>query len=262
MQGMSSTEWGAYLREHAGLDVPADEVVDAVLERLLDSYRRDLPLLPGAVEAVRRVAADWPVALASSSNRSVIDLVLEHSGLAGTFAATVSSEEVTRGKPSPDVYLEAAARLGVDPARCAAVEDSTNGIRSALAAGMVVVAVPNPHYPPPEEVLGRAALVVASAEELQPARAPRRRRGHRRPLSTEGRAAEKGPAQVRSGVDAFQRRRTPPNPGNRPRGTTDPDCPGRDVTPCHRPTGAGSLTAQGTSARGTRCRTRRCCWRR
>ena len=80
--------------------------------------------------------------------------------------ATVSSEEVARGKPSPDVYLEAARRLGVPAADCAAVEDSANGIRAANAAGMVVIAYPNQHYAPDAEALGLADVVVGALGEL------------------------------------------------------------------------------------------------
>jgi HAD superfamily hydrolase (TIGR01509 family) len=128
-----------------------------------------LPLLPGAVEAVRRLAARWPLALASSANRPIIDLVVERAGLGEAFTVTVSSEEVARGKPAPDVYLEAARRLGADPRRCAAVEDSANGLRSAAAAGMRVVAVPNRRYPPAPELVGTADLVLADLRELTPA---------------------------------------------------------------------------------------------
>jgi HAD superfamily hydrolase (TIGR01509 family) len=131
-----------------------------------EAYRRDLPLLPGAVEAVRRAAAVFPLSLASSSNREVFETVLELAGIAGCFRATVSSEEVAHGKPAPDVYLEAARRLGVEPARCAAVEDSHAGIRSAKAAGMRVVAIPNASYPPDEEALELADAVVPTLDEL------------------------------------------------------------------------------------------------
>jgi len=116
---------------------------------------------------VRRVAERWPLAIASSSNPELIEVVLRSSGLAPLFPVAVSSQEVPRGKPSPDVYLEAARRLGVDPARCAAVEDSHNGIRSAKAAGMRVVAVPNPHFPPDAEAMAQADVVIASIGELQ-----------------------------------------------------------------------------------------------
>jgi HAD superfamily hydrolase (TIGR01509 family) len=126
-------------------------------------------LLDGAVEAVRALAASYPLAVASSSNRPLIDAVLETAGIAECFVATVSSEEVPRGKPSPDVYLEAARRLGVPAVECAAVEDSANGIRAAKAAGMFVIAYPNEHYPPDDEALGLADVVVAELSELEAA---------------------------------------------------------------------------------------------
>jgi HAD superfamily hydrolase (TIGR01509 family) len=158
MQGMSSTEWSAYLHDALGVDMDPARISDEVVARLLAMYSVHLPLLPGAVAAVERLGARWPLGLASSSNRPIIDAVLEVSGLAPWFTATVSSEEVPRGKPSPDVYLEAARRLGVDPAACAAVEDSANGARSALAAGMTTVLIPNRQYPPPADVTAAVAL--------------------------------------------------------------------------------------------------------
>jgi HAD superfamily hydrolase (TIGR01509 family) len=166
MQGMSSTEWSGYLRDVLGVDLSPDRIVDLVVAGLLDRYQRGLPLLPGAIQAVRRIGQRWPLALASSANRVVIDKVLLISGLDDAFEATVSSEEVPRGKPAPDVYLEAARRLGRPPGACAAVEDSANGIRSAIAAGMHAVAVPNRDYPPPDTVLADADLVVDSLADL------------------------------------------------------------------------------------------------
>ena len=139
------------------------------MRRLLAIYRDDLPLIPGARAAVERIAARWPLAVASSSNRELIEAVLELAGLERFFRATVSSEEVPRGKPAPDVYLEAARRLGADPARCAAVEDSHKGILSAKAAGMRVLAVPNPRYPPDEEALAAADVVLETIDELDAA---------------------------------------------------------------------------------------------
>jgi HAD superfamily hydrolase (TIGR01509 family) len=167
MMGMSSPEWSVYMAEELGVPGTAEEINAAIVARMLERYGEAPPLIPGAVEAVRRIAAWVPLAIASSSNRELIDVVLRVSGLAADFAATVSSEEVARGKPSPDVYLEAARRLGVDSNRCGAVEDSHNGIRSAKAAGMRVVAVPNPHYPPDDEALALADLVVPTIGELQ-----------------------------------------------------------------------------------------------
>src|SRR5919202_6235657 len=160
MLGMSSPEWSRYVRNELGVAMTPEEISDDVVKRLLGVYRRGLPLLPGAVEAVRALGARWPLGLASSSNVPVIALVLEETGLDGTIRAWVSSEEVARGKPAPDVYLEAARRLGVDAARCVAVEDSSKGIRAGVAAGMAVIAVPNPHYPPAGEALELAAATV------------------------------------------------------------------------------------------------------
>jgi HAD superfamily hydrolase (TIGR01509 family) len=168
MLGMSSPEWAAYLRDELGVPLPAEEINREVVRRMEEGYRRDLPLLPGAADAVRRLSARWPLGLASSSNREIIDLVLELAGFGGAFAATVSSEEVARGKPAPDVYLEAARRLGVDPARCVAIEDSSNGMRAAAAAGMAVIAVPNPHFPPDPDALALTAASVATPGELTP----------------------------------------------------------------------------------------------
>jgi len=166
MMGMSSVEWSQYLHDVAGVPDEPAAINDEVVRRMLDTYREHLPLIDGAVDAVQRLAARYPLGLASSSNRPLIDAVLLMAGLTPFFAATVSSEEVPRGKPSPDVYLEAARRLGVDAQRCAAVEDSHGGIRSAKAAGMRVIAIPNPSYPPDEESLAQADVTIRSLAEL------------------------------------------------------------------------------------------------
>ena len=170
MMGMSSAEWSRYMHDVIGLAESPEEINAEVVRRLLARYRESLPLLPGAVAAIERLAARWPLGLASSSNREVIDAVLERSGLAAYFRATVSSEEVARGKPAPDVYLECARRLEVAPERCAAVEDSRNGILAARAAGMRVIALPNPHYPPSEDALAGVDDVLHSLDELTPER--------------------------------------------------------------------------------------------
>ena len=170
MMGMSSLEWSRYMHDVIGLEDPPEEISAEVVQRLEEIYRRELPLIDGAVEAVERLAARWPLGLASSSNRELIDLVLELSGLAQNFRVTVSSEEVARGKPAPDVYLEAARRLGVAPEGCAAIEDSENGIKSAKGAGMRVLAIPNPQFPPAEDALALADDVLDSIRELTPER--------------------------------------------------------------------------------------------
>jgi len=166
MMGMSSHEWSRYLHEQAGVPDSPEEINAEVVRRMLAAYRAELPLADGAVEAVRRLAARWPLGLASSSNRPLIDTVLELTGLTDDFRVTVSSEEVERGKPAPDVYLEAARLLGVAPDACAAIEDSHGGIRSARAAGMRVVAIPNPTYAPDDEALAAADVVLGSVAEL------------------------------------------------------------------------------------------------
>ena len=166
MMGMSSTEWSRYMHERIGLPEAPEEINREVVERLSASYREHLPALPGAKEAVERLAARWRLGLASSSNRELIDLALELLGVKQFFAVTVSSEEVARGKPAPDVYLEAVRRLGVEPAHAAAVEDSSNGILAAKAAGMRVLAIPNRHFPPGEEALAQADVVLDSLAEL------------------------------------------------------------------------------------------------
>ena len=166
MQGMSSLEWSTYMRDELAVDLTPDQIIDLVVENLLERYHRGLPVVAGAIEAVQRIGQRWPLALASSSNRVVIDEVLAVPALRGLFRATVSSEEVPRGKPWPDVYLEAARQLNRPPQECAAVEDSANGIRSALAAGLQLVAIPNRDYPPPSSVLAKAHLVLASITNL------------------------------------------------------------------------------------------------
>jgi HAD superfamily hydrolase (TIGR01509 family) len=168
MMGMSSPEWSRYMHEELGLVDPPEELNRLVVERMQERYRERLPVIDGAAEAVRRLAARWPLGLASSSNRPLIDLALRELGVADLFAATVSSEEVERGKPAPDVYLETARRLGVRPQDTAAIEDSGAGIRSAKAAGMRVIAIPNAHFPPPEDVLEQADARLGSLAELEP----------------------------------------------------------------------------------------------
>ncbi len=166
MMGMSAPEWSRFLAEEADVAESPERINADVVELMLEAYQRDLPLLPGAVEVVGRLAAQYPLGLASSSNRAIFEEVLRLAGIADAFQATVSSEEVARGKPAPDVYLEAARRLGVAPERCAAVEDSHAGIRSAHAAGMRVIAIPNASYPPDAEALALADAVLPSLSAL------------------------------------------------------------------------------------------------
>jgi HAD superfamily hydrolase (TIGR01509 family) len=164
MQGMSTPEWSGYLAETVGVPGAPRELADTVIGRMADHYRRELPLLPGAKDVVVRLAERWPLGLASSSPRRLIDAVLDAAGLTELFATTVSTEEVAAGKPSPVVYEVATQRLGTKPGRTAAIEDSSNGLRSAAAAGLLVVAVPHAAFPPAEDAL---ALAHARVERLQ-----------------------------------------------------------------------------------------------
>ncbi len=166
MMGMSSIEWSRYMHDAIGLTDPPEEISVEVVQRIEARYADHLPLFDGAVDAVERLAASFRLGLASSSNRPLIEVVLAKAGVADLFEATVSSEEVERGKPAPDVFLEAARRLGVSPEACAAIEDSGNGIRAARTAGMSVIAIPNRRYPPPAEALALADVVLESLSDL------------------------------------------------------------------------------------------------
>ncbi len=166
MMGMSTPEWSRHLAEEVGVPRTPEQVASDVLDRMAARYRADLPLIPGAVAAVRRLGERFTLALASSSARILIDQVLATAELTDAFAVTLSTEEVPRGKPAPDVYLTATEKLGLTPAECAAIEDSSNGLRSAAAAGLAVIAVPHGVYPPAPDALALAALVIPSIDRL------------------------------------------------------------------------------------------------
>ena len=166
MMGMSSKEWSRYVHEEVGVPLEPDEINRRVLEKLIERYRTDLPWIDGAQEAVRRIGADFPLGLATSSNREIIDIVVDVGGFEDLLKVTVSSEEVERGKPAPDVYLEATKRMGADPERTAAVEDSTNGLLAARAAGLRVIAIPNDAHPPAQKGLDAADVVLEEIAEL------------------------------------------------------------------------------------------------
>jgi HAD superfamily hydrolase (TIGR01509 family) len=166
MQGMSTREWSTYLAETIGLPGSPTELAVEVIDAVAARYAAHLPLLPGAIDAVERMAAAWPVALASSAPRRLIDTVLAATGLGDAFMTTISTEQVSAGKPAPDVYLAAIERLGADAARSVAIEDSTNGLRSAAAAGLRVVAVPQASFPPAPDALALASAVAANLSEV------------------------------------------------------------------------------------------------
>jgi HAD superfamily hydrolase (TIGR01509 family) len=166
MMGMSSPEWSRYMHEELGVAMAPAQIAREVVRRLERLYRERLPLMPGAREVVASLSSRWKLGLASSANRPIIELVLDLADMREFFAASVSSEELARGKPAPDVYLEAARRIESPPSRCAAVEDSTNGLRAAAAAGMLLIALPNRDFPPTGAALGLADAVIGSLGEL------------------------------------------------------------------------------------------------
>jgi HAD superfamily hydrolase (TIGR01509 family) len=168
LMGMSTGEWARYLSEDLGVGLPPETIAALVIGQMQARYANEVPLLPGAVGAVRRLAARWPLGLASSSPPVLIEAALDGAGLRDCFAVTMSTEQVARGKPAPDIYLAVTGRLGHPAQRCAAVEDSANGLRSAAAAGLAVIAVPHPKYPPGPAALGVAGLILTSLDELTP----------------------------------------------------------------------------------------------
>jgi HAD superfamily hydrolase (TIGR01509 family) len=179
VMGANSRGWARIMRERMGLQPGADGAIEAaIVDGLVDRYRREgPPRIDGAVEAARRIALTLPTAVASSAHRAVIDAALSATGLDETIRVVVSSDEVEHGKPAPDVYLEAARRLGRPPSACLVVEDSRNGVLAGVAAGMTVVLVPNAAVPPAPGAHEAADLVVSRLADLDPAAiGPARRR--------------------------------------------------------------------------------------
>jgi HAD superfamily hydrolase (TIGR01509 family) len=166
IMGMSTPEWARYLSADLGVGLPPDQVATMVIDRMTARYRKHVPLMDGAVAAVHRMAARWPLAVASSAPATLIETVLKAVGLRSYFTVVMSTEQVAHGKPAPDIYLAVTAGLGCPPPDCAAVEDSSNGLRSAAAAGLRVIAIPQPEYPPDPDALARASLVLPNLAGL------------------------------------------------------------------------------------------------
>lgn len=166
VMGANSLQWAAHMRERNGVDLSDQEILDGIVAELKARFRRHLPLIPGVAEAIADLAAVYHLGVASSSPRELIEYALELAGLRNCFVAVVSSDDVARGKPEPDVYLESCSRLGTAPQRAVAVEDSAVGIRSARAAGLLVVAVPSPVFPPSPETVAEAHVVLGGMGEL------------------------------------------------------------------------------------------------
>jgi HAD superfamily hydrolase (TIGR01509 family) len=169
VMGANSRGWAAIMRDRLRLDLSPDEIERAIVGGVVARFEREgVPRIDGAVDAVRRVAAGWRVAVASSAHREVIDAALEATGLTSVFEVIVSSDEVTHGKPAPDVYLEVARRMALDPADCLVVEDSRNGVLAGKAAGMTVVHIPNASVPPAPGTAELADVVLARLSDLDP----------------------------------------------------------------------------------------------
>ncbi len=167
MMGMSTREWSRYMSDVVGVGPTAEIVARRTIDRLIERYDHDLPVLPGAREVVRRLAEHWPLAVASSSPRDLIEHALQALGVRGLIAVVRSTEEGTaRGKPAPDAFLWAASQLNADPARTVVIEDSASGIQAGLNAGMPVIAVPRPFLTPPEDVLAGASVVLEHLDDL------------------------------------------------------------------------------------------------
>ncbi len=166
MMGMSTQQWSSFLVEEVGLSGTPAEAAARTIAGMRDHYRAGVTLLPGAPAVVHRLGAVWPLGVASSSPRVLIDTALEVMGVADLVSATVSTEELGHGKPAPDVYQEVCRQLGTEPGDTVAIEDSPNGIRSALAAGLKVIVVPPAFHPPGPDELALADLVVDSLDDI------------------------------------------------------------------------------------------------
>jgi HAD superfamily hydrolase (TIGR01509 family) len=168
MMGMSTREWSTYLAEEVGVPGTPEQLAEEVIDAMAERYRASLPLIPGAQDAVARLAPRWRLGVASSSPRRLIDTVLDAAALTSLFEVTVSTEEVDAGKPSPGVYLEAIRRLDVPAAETAAIEDSTNGLRAAHSAGLAVVALPHAGFPPSADALELADARIDELADVTP----------------------------------------------------------------------------------------------
>lgn len=166
-KGKNSNEWAAVIREQCGSEIPPAGIIAGVSDRMQALYQQHLPVLPGAIEVVRNLAVRYPLGLASSSPRVLIEEALTQANIRSCFSVVVSSDQVAHGKPSPDVFLAAARELGHRPESVAVFEDSSAGIQAAHTAGMTVIAVPNPNFPPSEDALELATIVLPSLRDFR-----------------------------------------------------------------------------------------------
>ena len=167
--GHNSLGWSRVMKDRLGLTETVEDIEREIVDAMVARYAADpSPAIPGAVEAVAAFGRGHRLGLASSAHPAVIAAALRTVGLEQTFEVVVASDEVAHGKPSPDVYLLAAARLGVAPGDCLVVEDSLNGVLAAKAAGMTVVLVPNEAVPPADGAVAAADVTCPTIAAIDP----------------------------------------------------------------------------------------------
>ena len=166
VMGRSTAAWARVMREQLELDLPAEAIMDGIVGRVIAHYERELPLMPGALEAVRLAASAYRIALASGSPTAIIERVLDLTGLDSVFEHVLYGDDFEHGKPAPDIYLETARRLGLLPAECVGIDDSGNGVRALKAAGMYAIAAPSPGFPLPADILALADAHLAALTDF------------------------------------------------------------------------------------------------
>jgi HAD superfamily hydrolase (TIGR01509 family) len=164
--GRNTLEWAQVMRERLKLDLSPEAIAEEMIQRVQARYEARLPLLPGALEAVHAVAGRYRMALASGSPPPIIRFVIDRAELQDVFEAVIYGEEMSHGKPAPDIYLETLRQLDLPPSQAVGIEDSANGVRALKAAGMIAVAVPSPGFSLPDDVLALADRVLDSMVQL------------------------------------------------------------------------------------------------
>lgn len=164
--GRSTVGWARVMQEKLALDEPIDAIIAEMKARVIAHYEARMPARPGALESVAHIKRHFRVGLASGSPTDIIKAVLRITGLDQLFEVMIYGDEAPRGKPAPDIYLEALKQLGVAPAVSLGIEDSANGLRSLRAAGMFAVAAPSPDYPLPDDVLALAHAHITTLEDF------------------------------------------------------------------------------------------------
>jgi HAD superfamily hydrolase (TIGR01509 family) len=164
--GRNTVEWAEVMQERLEIDMPIDDIIADMLQRVIDHYERSLPTRPGAVDAVHLAAGHYRVGLASGSPTEIIRRVMELTGLDSVFEVMVYGDDIPNGKPAPDIYLETLRLMGVPAQKAAGIEDSANGVRALKAAGMYAIAAPSPDFPLPDEIVNMADQHITTMEDF------------------------------------------------------------------------------------------------